>query len=85
LFPVAFDIGAIGGRIRRMGWGHVLPLDLLFDPEKLNDALLAIHPTAPPAGLSVAEARYESILRDYYVLDLPLASQSRGIVSGRRP
>jgi len=44
--PVAvFDIGAPADRLRAIGRGHVLPLDLADDPAGLLDALLALRAT----------------------------------------
>ncbi|WP_262689468.1 glycosyltransferase [Kordiimonas aestuarii] len=38
--PVVLDIGAPAERIRRAGFGHVLPYEWLSQPEKINDYLL---------------------------------------------
>jgi O-antigen biosynthesis protein len=69
LYPVAFDLGAIASRIRRVGWGRILPLEMASDPAGVNDALLALPPPPPPPSNfdPVAGARqYRTIWSDYY-------------------
>ena len=68
VLPVAFDFGAIAERIRRTGFGHLLPIDLMFDADRTLDALLAIDPrgglAAPPDEL----VTYRAPLQSYYGL-----------------
>jgi GT2 family glycosyltransferase/glycosyltransferase involved in cell wall biosynthesis len=68
LYPLAFDLGAIGERIREAGWGEVIPLTK--DPRTINDWLMrvaeggACRSEPPPYRMP----RYDSLLRDYYGL-----------------
>lgn len=70
LYPVAFDIGAIARRIREVGWGLVLPFDLLAWPNKINDVLLECEVPPMPAMTKIqGERRYRSFISDYYGWD----------------
>jgi glycosyltransferase involved in cell wall biosynthesis len=71
LYPVAFDIGAIAERIRRSGWGHLLPVDMMTLPAEINDALLALTPPSRPDTFSAATGShlYGNIWSDYYEFD----------------
>ncbi|HEX8076235.1 MAG TPA: hypothetical protein VF511_00360, partial [Chthoniobacterales bacterium] len=40
--PVVFDIGAQAERIRRVGFGDILPYDLMFDTKALNESLIEL-------------------------------------------
>ena len=68
LYPVAFDIGAIAERIRSVEWGHIIPFDLVSRYPKINDLLLGLRPTKPPASYQpiAGTALYKNILKDYY-------------------
>lgn len=67
IYPVCFDLGAPAERIRNAGWGTILSLDLLDDPEGVNDTLLALETTPPPAELrSVITHDYRDFTREYY-------------------
>lgn len=70
-YPVVFDLGAMGKRVRSLGWGMVLPAALMNNPEALLRSLLEITPTPPPpAAFEMAGGtRYASIMCDYYGLD----------------
>jgi O-antigen biosynthesis protein len=72
LYPVAFDIGAVARRIRASGWGHVLPAEMMWLPGSVNDTLLSLAVTEPPAGWCPVPGShlYEDMLRDYYELEL---------------
>ncbi len=67
--PVVFDLGAQAERVKRAGFGFVLPAALVDDPSVLNDRLLSLPYDAtrpePPRT-----ARYATILSDYYGLAL---------------
>jgi GT2 family glycosyltransferase/glycosyltransferase involved in cell wall biosynthesis len=68
IMPVAFDFGAIAERIRRSGFGHVLPVDYMFDVDRMLDALLAVDPSGslvPPSDVPVT---YRAPLQSYYGL-----------------
>lgn len=71
LYPVAFDIGAIARRTVEMGWGRILPYDLVTQPHKINEELLSTEPTATDAHWRpiLGEARFASIIKDYYELE----------------
>jgi O-antigen biosynthesis protein len=70
LYPVAFDLGAIADRIRRNGWGHLLPLEMASDPSSLNETLLALRPSPQPADFDpvMGSRLYPTIWHDYYGL-----------------
>lgn len=42
LYPVAFDLGAIASRLRSLGKGKILPIELLFNVRELAENLLRI-------------------------------------------
>ncbi|UIY44786.1 glycosyltransferase [Methylobacterium radiotolerans] len=66
--PVAaFDLGALGERLRADPNGHLLPYALASDPAACNDRLLAIEIAASgrPNG-PIQAADYGDLLRDYY-------------------
>lgn len=67
LFPIALDLGAIGDRLRDLGWGALWPLTVADDPAALNDRLLAT--TCTPAPTDVAERAWVPAyptIRDHY-------------------
>lgn len=66
--PVAFDFGAIAERIRRSGFGRLLPIDTMLDPDAVLDALLRAgrDPVAESPGIAGTE--YADPLRSYYEL-----------------
>lgn len=87
LFPVAFDIGAIAGRIRDSGWGLTLPLELSLDPPALAKQLATL--TLPGSKGQVGgpgSVKYGDALKTYYRIQLrapqsdPTSSSSRGEV-----
>jgi glycosyltransferase involved in cell wall biosynthesis len=47
IFPISFDIGAQAERIKRSGYGAVLPLSLSLSPAKLNDQLIEMEIPIP--------------------------------------
>ena len=67
LYPVAFDIGALGERIKDAGFGTVLPIALMTQPAKINDYLLEVK-FEPREADSPLGKRYESIIGEYYGL-----------------
>lgn len=71
VYPVAFDRGAVGRRIRSLGWGHALPVAWSTDPQAIVRSLLEITPTPPPpTAFELAQGGgYPDLLRDYYELD----------------
>ncbi len=72
LYPVSFDLGAIGRRIAEIGYGSVLPYKIYRHAEIINDALLAIKlpDEVPVDKLQAAQTRYANIMTDYYNLDI---------------
>ncbi len=72
LYPVAFDMGAIAERIRRAGWGHLLPTRIIENASAINDALLALRPPPLPRDFpgNIPVGRYGSLLQDYYGIEL---------------
>jgi hypothetical protein len=66
---VAFDLGALGERLRTEPDGHLLPCALANDPATVNDRMLAldISTDVHRAGL-IRVAAYADLLRDYYDL-----------------
>jgi glycosyltransferase involved in cell wall biosynthesis len=73
LFPVVFDMGALAERVRDVGFGEVLPSDLVKDAASVNDRLLALDVGPPPDDLDerLRRGEYASLLDDYYALDAP--------------
>lgn len=72
LYPVSFNIGAIGRRIAELGYGSVLPYKHYRDATKINDALLSlvIPDEAPKDTIKSAQSQYRSILNEYYNFEI---------------
>lgn len=70
VFPVVFDFGASGARVRAAGWGAAWPIGAMLSPEGLCRALLdqPIHPKPPDLAARTAPAAYPNPLRSYYGL-----------------
>lgn len=68
LYPVAFDIGAPADRIRRVGWGELLPAGLWRDPAAVNDRLLKLSVSPLPRGIAAdaLAGQYPNLVEDYY-------------------
>lgn len=68
LFPVAYDLGAIGARIRETGWGHLFPLST--SAAEINNYLVSLSPVLPDVHLKVEPPKtiYTDMLHDYYQL-----------------
>lgn len=68
LMPVVFDLGAQAARVRRAGWGEVLPCAMMEQAGAINDHLLAMALPPPPQDLltRVATASYASLAEAYY-------------------
>ncbi|MET0372875.1 MAG: glycosyltransferase [Rhizorhabdus sp.] len=60
IFPVALDIGAPARRIREAGFGSVIPLPYVFNPQRLNDRLLAMDIGAPARPVHEQGRTWES-------------------------
>jgi GT2 family glycosyltransferase len=71
LYPIAFDIGAIAERIKKLNWGTLLPRMLMEDAAFINDFLLTFKPEPAPSGILdlLQENKYDNYLRDYYELE----------------
>lgn len=67
LHPVAFDIGALAGRLREAGAGTVLPWEWVDEPALVNDRLMEVQAGRIPAPRPRAD--YRDLLRDYYGVD----------------
>jgi GT2 family glycosyltransferase len=67
LFPVAFDIGAIAERIRKVGFGRLMPFTQ--DPKVINAILLeAVGTSHTIDGAVYIGETYRAIMNDYYEL-----------------
>jgi GT2 family glycosyltransferase len=62
LHPVAFDLGAVAERLRKLGEGTLL--DVSADAGAINDALLT--PIAPSTRREIAPVRYRNLRDEYY-------------------
>ena len=87
IYPVVFDLGAMAARVRSLRWGTVLPTTLMTKSEALVNALIEITPTPPPpAVFELAQGlKYPSVLRDYYQLDWPIATDSLPSINRTEP
>jgi O-antigen biosynthesis protein len=68
VFPVVFDLGAPAERLRRLGWGARLPMEMMLDPVACARALLGVSITPPPR-LEEPYIAYPHPLRSYYEID----------------
>ncbi len=68
LFPIGIDLGAIGDRLRELGWGALWPLAAAGNARALNDRLLDTTATPAPAAVAAREwvVHYPLVERDYY-------------------
>jgi GT2 family glycosyltransferase len=66
IFPVAFDLGAIASRLRVLGWGHLMPIEWVFDASKIVEAMLALRAVPPPPGLEVPQRAIDGTFVDRY-------------------
>jgi glycosyltransferase involved in cell wall biosynthesis len=67
LYTICFDLGSQASRLRRWGWGQMLPLDTA--PAAINEALLAAArslSSGSPAPSPPPPARHRDILGSYY-------------------
>lgn len=79
VFPVCFDLGAPARRIRELGFGATLPLELVFDPARLNDALLRMElPALRPRQNLDAPPERRWVSADRYYGGLPHATLAGG-------
>lgn len=76
LYPVAFDLGAIGRRIRAVKFGKVLPLTLqpMAILEALDEAAREAPGSTPPGREAVMV--YDDIIREYY--EMPAIAAGMG-------
>lgn len=83
LMPVAFDLGAPAARIRAMGRGALLPLNL--HPRDINDALVKLtRDNHDPDSTRTDPGRYPHMRADYYDLPQGLGPPMRSTMSARR-
>ena len=80
--PVVFDLGAQAERVKRAGFGFVLPPALVDDPSGLNERLLSLS-YATIRAEPPRTARYATILGDYYGLAAP--DRDDDASRGRKP
>jgi len=67
LFPVAFDMGAISSRLRKIDWGYLMPIQKMTRPSAVLSELINIEPTPVPDDLHAQIVhRYDNLLGDYY-------------------
>ena len=76
LYPISFDIGAIGRRITEIGYGSVLAYDIYRDAEAINNQILGIDipESVPVEKLKAAQVSYGNLLEDYYNLAINSAN-----------
>lgn len=85
LYVLGYDSGAIGARIRESRWGELV--SLAATPPQINDQLLAAgrrlrHTTHRPV---LPLVRYDSLLQDYYELNLEPGTLPEPHASGSFP
>jgi GT2 family glycosyltransferase/glycosyltransferase involved in cell wall biosynthesis len=70
IYPVAFDLGAIATRIRDAGWGELMPLRRMLDPEWTAERLAELPILESPARLQqlLMFHTYPEPLASYYEL-----------------
>jgi GT2 family glycosyltransferase/glycosyltransferase involved in cell wall biosynthesis len=77
LFPIAFDLGALGTRIKAANWGKLWPMEAMLQPARLAEALLREPiPATPPRLDKLQRPDYRNPLASYY--DLHEAADTRG-------
>ena len=69
MFPIAFDIGALGSRIRAAGSGSLWPMEAMFDPARLAERLF--NEPIQQTPIRRCDADYRNPLVTYYDLPLP--------------
>jgi GT2 family glycosyltransferase/glycosyltransferase involved in cell wall biosynthesis len=68
LFPVAFDFGAIASRVRKVGWGELMPIEWMLYPDRLVDRLAHMPLPPPPDRELLSVQTYPDVLASYYEL-----------------
>jgi len=67
LFPIVFDMGIMAETIRKIGWGTIIPIDIMENAEAINNAILEINLIAKPKiNAEDITPHYESLKNDYY-------------------
>jgi FkbM family methyltransferase len=61
--PVVFDLGAQADRVRQIGWGEIMPLDLLTDPHRAAQFLASCELTHPSNDVR------QGLIREYANID----------------
>jgi glycosyltransferase involved in cell wall biosynthesis len=75
IFPVVFDLGAPADRLRALHWGGIMPAEYMLSvPDILRFLLTVDIEPAPQDLVDSVHVSYQSMLRDYY--DLNLSQQS---------
>jgi GT2 family glycosyltransferase/glycosyltransferase involved in cell wall biosynthesis len=70
LYPVVFDLGAQGRRVKDLGFGSALPLAMAKDAAALNNYLITLEPSEAKV-LRPADQAYANYRDEYYGLDMP--------------
>ena len=88
IYPVAFDIGAIAARLRDAGWGELMPLRRMLDPEWTAERLAELPILKSPARLQqvLMFHTYPEPLASYYELPeglLPSSGEDVRRLNGR--
>ncbi|PRD52905.1 glycosyltransferase [Phyllobacterium myrsinacearum] len=70
VYPVGFDFGAVGSRIRDQNWGEVIPIELMLFPDDLAKILLRIARSDKPLKPKIfSEVTYTNTMATYYGLE----------------
>lgn len=85
IWPVAFDFGATAERIRRYGVGSLIDYRLLLHPEKLLTELHRHCTMEKKASFQYEVTSFNSIIRDYYGLELEKEPARNDASSGPCP
>lgn len=71
IYPVVFDIGAPADRLKKAGWGSVMPLETLFSPAEVCAKLLSLQ-IEPLTQSAIIYERgfqaYDKPLSNYYMI-----------------
>lgn len=75
IYPVVFDIGAHGRRVKALGFGSALPLTYAKDAAALNNYLMTLEPSEAKVKRP-ADQSYVSYAKEYYGLEIPWAENT---------
>ncbi|MBY0355172.1 MAG: glycosyltransferase [Rickettsiales bacterium] len=80
IYPVVFDLGAQGRRVRELGYGSAVPLALAKDAPALNNFLVTLE-FSDAAVKRPDDLAYAHYVRNYYELETPWAASAEKPVS----